>query len=272
VPFCRDGFGDVVLVDLAKPGAPLDEQVCSGVRLAPDWVLTAQHCVKDWTSTAGRIFVIPPGKASCLEGLDNPAQHPGAACGTEIRNGQPIEAPERQNGTKIDLALIPVKAAPGRRATVVRFDTSRPFEVTLGGFGRSPGGAPGRLRVGWSRIVAQRALAAMTTETATDAEGEPLDSVPIEFGTVDYGNDRLSSWICGGDSGGPVFAGRIFGYANEPHQVAAIMVGSTFRSDRCSPAAPTQSGGDFHRVVSLLERPVREWLCRTTANVLPVCN
>jgi Trypsin len=279
-PYCRDGFSDVVLLDRAKPQpAAISEQVCSGVRIASNWILTAQHCVQYWTATTGRIFLLPAGAAKCLDDSTRGVRHPGdEACGLKLvkRAGTAEAAPTRSNGLKIDLALIPVEAdaslADFRTASVTRFDASRPFEVTLAGFGESLGNPPGHFRVGWSHVLAPKALAAMTT--GTDGDGNPLPSVPIEFKAADYGNDRLVSWSCGGDSGGPVFAGRVFGYAREPHNVAAIIVEGSLAKERCRADAPQTLGAvsDTDRVVSLLEPGVRDWLCSPNRrNALPIC-
>jgi hypothetical protein len=264
IPYCQDGFSDVVLLDRAEPGHAAPEQICSGVRIGQNWVLTAGHCVKHWTESAGRIFGLPAGRAKCLDALPDAYQkHPGELCDLPVlKRAGPAEIAPKRDDLDVDLALVPIAPGNGsdnlRTASLTRIDASKPFEVTLPGFGILPGKSAGRLRVGWSKMLAPTALAALTT--GRDGDGNSLRFVPIQFVTADYGRDRLVSWSCGGDSGAPLMAGRVFGYANEDHNVAAIVAeGSITKPEDCR-----QDAAAITKVVSVLEPTVSKWLCGRT--------
>ena len=83
-------------------------------------------------------------------------------------------------------------------------------------------------------------------------------------------NKRPGTWACRGDSGAPVFAGRIFGYSNEAHLIAAIVSESSFATlARCAPNAAEED--DKTVVVSLMHPIVRSWLCDKTDRALEMC-
>jgi hypothetical protein len=143
-----------------------------------------------------------------------------------------------------------------------------PAEVTLAGFGIGPKGEQaGKLRVGWSRISDQATVNLMfvdTTQTTRDL------GVDIIFKMKAYGTDSPGSWACGGDSGAPLFAGRVFGYSGEPHMVTSIVSRSVFSEPgRCEKSAVTDQ--DSTTVVSLMLPAVSQWLCETTKRSLDIC-
>ncbi|MGY4512108.1 hypothetical protein ACVIN2_005562 [Bradyrhizobium sp. USDA 3650] len=270
-PYCREGFLDVVLIDTGDETQPVGDRVCSGVRVGGEWVLTAKHCVAKWTATRGRVFALTNGVFDCLDHPPSTDKHPGESCSLPVvgRDGQPT--PAEDGSRKIDLALVRVLAPAGTSsppsAKVRKFVQSGSLEITLAGFGASPGKMPGTLRVGWSRIVDATALRSMTEETELNMAEV---AVPIRFTQRSYGSGSPGSWACKGDSGSPIFAGRVFGYKDEPHLVAGIVTDSSFvTAARCASDAPTQ--GDSTKIVPLMHPVVRQWLCSTTSNNLDLC-
>lgn len=270
-PYCREGFKDVVLIDTGDEEQDVRDRVCSGVRVGSEWVLTAKHCVASWTDARGRVFALTNAAYECLDHPPSTGKHPGESCSLPVieRNGQPT--PAEDSPRKIDLALIRVLAPRDTSslssAKVRKFAQSGALEITLAGFGAAPGTAPGTLRVGWSRIVDVTALQSMSEETELNMAEV---AVPIRFTQQSYGSGSPGSWACKGDSGSPVFAGRVFGYRNEPHLVAGIVTQSSFvTAARCASDAAVQ--GDSTKIVPLMHPEIRKWLCSTTNNNLDLC-
>jgi urea transport system substrate-binding protein len=261
--YCRDGFLDILLLDTGT-GA-----VCSGVRIGAAWALTARHCVENWSKGTGRVFQPTPQSVQCLETVDASKGHPGDLCKMDVVPRGEAITPSAD--AKLDIALVPVSNGGPRHASVKKFD-ARPMnslEITLAGYGASPGAPAGRLRVGWTEIRRKETLLAMA-DSATPGAG-PSPPIPIIYINPDYSTDRLVSWSCGGDSGAPLFAGRVFGWAGETHNVAAINVEGTIGTkESCSPLGPRE--GDITSFVFLQNDAVRQWLCTATKDELDVCH
>jgi urea transport system substrate-binding protein len=267
IAYCKDGFSDVVLIDTADPRQISNNRVCTGVRIETRWVLTALHCVKNWSATGGRVFVLTSGDADCLDNLAPHLRHPGESCNlTEFkRRGQPVKGPSLDI-RQVDLALIPIEASalPRKIASIRRFAFNAPFELTLPGFGARPGAAAaGRFQVGYAQIVNADVLEGFAHGALTDGLEDP--QIPIQFVV----GANQGSWACGGDSGAPLLAGRRFGYVNEPHSVIGIVSASSFADGRCRPNAG--SINDKQKVTSLMDPKVAAWLCEQTDRSLDIC-
>jgi urea transport system substrate-binding protein len=273
IPYCQDGFKDVLLLDTADLSKLPQQRICSGVRIAESWVLTAKHCVERWTENSGRIFALLDGSPACLDRRQSPSKHPGDECSLPIlgRQGMPTAAPSA-SGREVDLALIRVGRQAGQPlppiASIRKMTLTAPAEITLAGFGAAPNGDPaGKLRVGWSRISDPAAVGLLFTD---DSQTTLPLSVRIVFTTSSYGKNSPGSWACGGDSGAPLFAGRIFGYKGEPHVVTSIVSESSlFDPNRCKKEAVAED--DSTAVVSLMHPAVSKWLCSVTEQSLDIC-
>jgi hypothetical protein len=247
IVFCRDGFSDVLLIDTGGPNG-----ICTAVRVAASWALTARHCVREQPESV-RIFQPTPETLKCLEA------NPLSGCNLMAleRKLHPVPA-----DVDIDLALISIpEKQSARSATIIPFDTGKPFEMTLAGFGQSAGSAAGRLRVGWTGIHEEEALKAM-------GKGGKVSVGPLVTIERNAGDAALRSWSCPGDSGAPFFAGRVFGWADEPHNVVAINVSGSAENAGCRPKVEDGTNTGF---VFLHQAEVRKWLCTTTGNAIEMC-
>jgi hypothetical protein len=228
--------------------------------------------VKSWGEKSGRVFELKLGSADCLDQTTMQGRHPGEACGLNVveRKGMPVMGPT-VSSRDVDIALVPVIApangAP-RIAAIRRTNLKSPVDITLAGFGDAPNNtAAGRLRVGYTRIIEDKVVVAMATGLNGNRQ-EPL--VPIVFKNKFYRGSNQDSWACRGDSGAPLFAGRVFGYLNESHVVAAIVSRSSFLNEaRCNTG--TAVDDDSQQVVTLMDPTVSRWLCDTTRRSLDIC-
>lgn len=247
IVFCRDGFLDVLLIDAGGANG-----VCTAVRVAASWALTARHCVnKDPESV--RIFQPTPATLKCLEA------NPLADCNLAALERKFFPVPA---DVDIDLALINIPEDRSvRSATIIPFDAGKPFEMTLAGFGQSAGRAAGLLRVGWTEVHEEETLKAM-------GKGGKITLGPLVTIERKAGDAALRSWSCPGDSGAPFFAGRVFGWADEPHNVVAINVRGTAEGAGCRPKVEDGTNTGF---VFLHQAEVRKWLCSTTGNAIEMC-
>ena len=255
IAFCREGFFDVLLIDTGVSSA-----VCTAVRVAAGWALTAGHCVRKQIDKV-RIFQPTPETSKCLERAPKSTDHPADVCKMTAlpRQIHPARRRHRDRPRADQIA-----GDKSRSATIISFDASKPFEMTLAGSGQSPAGAEGRLRVGWTEIHEKEALEAMAGGVEYGGLIGPL--VTIERDASD--NAALRSWSCPGDSGAPFYAGQIFGWEDEPHNVAAINVRGTAEHAGCRPQVEEGTNTGF---VFLHQAKVRTWLCDTTQKAIEMC-
>lgn len=246
VPFCRAGFGSVVMIRTPK------NVVCSGVRLPEQWVVTAGHCVAG-DFAAVRVYHVRDEDAECLrQAAAREIAHPTDLCKTI-----PALAVEKVillGG--LDLALIKLEARAasiGRTADIPSMGLPEHFVLTFAGYGRSTEqGAtnPGPLRVGYAR----------GDWPLTQRQETMIDLVGI------WPGQRTGAVVCPGDSGAPAFYGRAFGYHNERHDLFAISVerlGSQCQSDVLSKRVS--------RLVPLASLEAKRQLCPHLGNAVMLC-
>jgi S1-C subfamily serine protease len=168
-----DGYADRVVMVLARHGGR--QSICSGVALAPNWVLTAAHCLGSAADTL--VAVRADGRTAPVP-VAAVMRHPGY---------DPAAAAKRR--VSIDLGLIKL-ARPLEGFKYAEIEDAAPAPgdpVTLVGFGVTREGGPA------SDGHARAADLAVT---------QPLSKVTLW--TADPKRSGLGA--CHGDSGGPLFA------------------------------------------------------------------
>jgi S1-C subfamily serine protease len=167
-----DGYADRVVMVLARHGGR--QSICSGVALAPRWVLTAAHCLG---AAADTLVAVRTGGRTAPVPVAAVIRHPGY---------DPAAPAKRR--VSIDLGLVQL-AAPlqGFKFAEIEDAAAAPGDpVTLVGFGVTREGGP---------ASDGHALAADLAVT------EPLSKVTLW--TADPSRSGLGA--CHGDSGGPLF-------------------------------------------------------------------
>lgn len=254
VPYCREGFADVVIMDT---GRPKGDSLCSGVLLRGGWVLTAKHCIGDELRSGG-VFQIPANQVDCLRrNSADPEnwEHPAKKCRLK-----PVDVDLNRAAamTEGDLAIIPpqegVRVQRGADITKVH-DRPRAL-VTFAGYGASTvigEDKEGLLRVGWG---------------IADWRESSRDATSIDIVGVSPGGLRRSTTPCGGDSGGPAFLGRIFGYDNERHELFGLVVSRTNKDNGCKREGAIDTSTT---IVPLQSSTVLNWVCKQTGKAVTAC-
>lgn len=251
VPFCSGGFSDVVLIDTGRDG----DRVCSGVLIANNWVVTAGHCTTETFMDKGRVYLVGKEKMACLA---------KSGAGLPWRRCELLPALQAYLGFKrhptADISVFRL-AMPTfiRHADLTHVPAASEGLATFTGYGKSTvteGASIGTLQVAWGYVDWDANAIANATN--------PEISV-LAFDKT----HRLGAVPCGGDSGSPVFLGRVFGYDNERHELLGIAVGRD-KADKagCSIAGTIDTSS---KVLLFRSNPLQEWLCAATESALSIC-
>ncbi len=206
-------------------------------------------------------------QADCVQSTDLDADFP-TTCDltalnvTHIDRKQVIFVPTEEDG----LALLRVESLSDVDKLRPRADigaiygAARPL-VTYTGFGFSSATDhrnAGSLQVTWGRIAVQNGA------TLADAKSGV------------FGIGRITgnfSTACGGDSGGGILLGRLFGYSDEngvgEHELAGMVLRGTTR-EGCV-ASTENTAHVVTTAISLQSPEVLAWICEKTFNDLSIC-
>ncbi len=274
VPFFRAGFPDVVLLRTAPVGND-PAGICSGTLIGKSisptsHILTAHHCSSNFFAGGGQAFLLSNEAAACLQGADMAGDFV-TACAlqpleiTTIDRLKIIDDPDDSKDDGLALLGVNLKGEvdPLRpRADIGAIYGATAPLVTFTGFGYSSALAhesPGSLQVTWGKITVPNGA------SLADAK----DGI--------FGVGRLTgnyATACGGDSGGGIMLGRLFGYSDElgieQHELAGMVLRGTDPSNCLASAADTEHVTTT--AISLHSPPVLEWLCGATENDLSICD
>ena len=281
---CMEGFLDTALIKDSEVGRE-EPQICSGVWLHKNWLITVRHCADYFLHNYGEgaVFIVSAEDLDCLdrrsknsfldEQPDQRMLHPGDRCNVDeasviaahsIREWA-VQINERDL-IPLQFVLLEVENGPERPQFPILFRGAQaspdPIEIATAGFGATSGEDPnmgGALNVG----------RALIKSLGYSERGDMLFSLSDGF------PGALISHACAGDSGSPVYVGRPHGYSNEAHALVGLITSSDFSAgaeeeDECS-SIPAL---DIYRtrILSLSVEGIDRWVCETTDNVLDWCN
>ncbi|MBN8939125.1 MAG: trypsin-like serine protease [Rhizobiales bacterium] len=287
--YCRNGFRHVVMIQPAVgSGIP---RVCSGTLITERHVVTAGHCVgAGGLGEKLRVYLTQSSDDACLAEArlsasrlaraNPPPRHPADACnllGVDasrvITMSDVVRPSDDEVWRGLDLAVIElaspitdVARAAGRSAIfnlpIIGTPVGGPeICATIAGYGAvgddtDAERGPGRFSLSYL---------ADTPGLGRVARGEQVADNRLRLEVIDDGSTWRFGIACSGDSGGPVFAGILRGYANEPQILLAVAVnGAT--AQNCRDALRAKG-----LVVPLVTPMAKRLLCQATGNILEIC-
>ncbi len=262
-------FPDVGLLIWKSIGTtPAELDICSFVRIADSFVVTAAHCViktrnagswsaKDYSSPDIHALALLPKldakekrPDACFNSPDNCGFHVAKLSGTAVL---PEDLKLREDQPKIpvpDLAILKVSFPSNVHAPTisVAISGSAIQKLTLAGYGLTndpSGGYSGDLRVGWQRKPPR-----------------------LEDTTIVWAVDPLGGFAgaCNGDSGGAVFEGDIAVPGDQSRLAGLVSYGSGGGAATGLNKCMKMTTGTATRLDKNLP-----WICSSTGNLVRGC-
>lgn len=270
----KSEFPEVVAVYIPRPSK--EARLCSGTLIASKWVLSAAHCFVNDTRAADldSLKLLPDEQVRPVIWASK-AKLPDAE---RIRRGTHILVHPHYSGYSLtdpvgqsyqnDLAVIELDAPYPDSVVPAELATAEAWkkESTIAGYGYSnaSNGTMGKLELTWPSL-----LEFVGTE--------------MRFATKDQFGNR--SAFCRGDSGGPVFAGRVRGCMptdEEPERRPRLIEGTIsyiqrlgeppeharseeeVQAERCRTA-------DYDVVQNITAPEQRAWICTATTHEAGGC-